>query len=135
MGKTKKFRRLKLVRQALQILDLYRGEDQKPDDYIFPFLNSKLDYSNPTVLARQLSSKTTIINTNLKTLAKKVKINKTISSHIARHSFADVARKKRIDLYDISEAVGHSSLRVTEQYIASFDDNSLDNAMDKIFGE
>lgn len=66
-----------------------------------------------------------------------MKINKTISSQIARHSFADVAGKKGIELYDISIALGHSSLRVivTEQYSATFDDNSLDNAMDKIFGE
>jgi len=135
MGKTKKFRRLKLVRQAQAILKLYRNPSTQLEHYIFPFLDNETDYSNPKYLMNQVSSKTTIINKNLKELAKKTKITKNISSHIARHSFADVARKKGIELYDISKALGHSSLSITEHYLAAFDDTTLDNAMDKIFND
>ncbi len=134
MGKTQQFRRLKLVKQAQQILDLYRTPETKPDNYIFPFLSNDIDYSNEKYLMRQLSSKTVIFNNNLRILAERTGINKKISSHIARHSFADIARKKGMELYDISKALGHSSLSITEQYLAHFDDSSLDDAMARVFG-
>ncbi len=70
----------------------------------FLFSAMTADYSNTKYLMRQLSSKTVIVNKNLGILAERTGINKKISSHIARHSFADIARKKGIELYDISKA-------------------------------
>lgn len=133
MGKAKKFRRLKLVKQAQVVLDLYRDDSNLLTDFIFPFLKSRIDYSDGNFLKKQVSSKTTIINKNIKELSMKTGINKNISSHIARHSFADMARKKGMKLYDISKVLGHSSLSITERYLENFDDTSLDNAMDEIF--
>ena len=52
---------------------------------------------------------------------------------MACQSFAEIARIKGVPLYDISKALGHSSLANTEQYLSSFDENSLKNAMAKIF--
>ena len=66
-------------------------------------------------------------------LAQKAEINKKLTYHFARHSFAEIARTKGVPLYDISKTLGHSSLAITEQYLSSFDENSLKNAMDKIF--
>ena len=63
----------------------------------------------------------------------KAGIDKKLTSHVARHSFAEIARTKGVPLYDISKALGHSSLAITEQYLSSFDENSLKNAMEKIF--
>jgi len=134
MGKTKQYRRLKLVRQAQEILKIYRSPDNQPTHFIFPFLCKDTDYSNDKFLHSQLGSKSSQINRNLKILAKKTEISKNISSHLARHSFADIARKKGIAIYDISKALGHSSIRVTEKYLSDFDDTTLDDAMDKIFG-
>ena len=133
MKKTNQYRKLKLVNQALEILNLYRNENNKPTDLIFPFLDNTVDYSNNKFLMQQISSKTSIINGKLKILARKTEINKNITSHVARHTFADLARKKGMKLYDISKALGHSSLKITEQYLANFDDDSLDDAMDKLF--
>lgn len=133
MGKTKQHRRLKLVRQAQKILDIYRSDENKPTDFIFPFFSNQIDYSDENFLHCQLGSKSSMINRNLKTLAKRAEISKNISSHLARHSFADIARKKGIAIYDISKALGHSSIRVTEKYLTDFDDSTLDDAMDKIF--
>lgn len=133
MGKTKRYRRLKVVTKAQNILDIYRTEEVDLEDYIFPFLSNDVDYSNSKFLAKQLSAKTTIFNTNLKKLSNRTGITKNISTHIARHSFADIARKKGMSIYDISKALGHSSLGITERYLSDFDDNSLDDAMEDLF--
>ncbi len=134
MGKTQQFRRLKIVRQAQAILDLYRTDNINPEGFVFPFLCDDTDYSDAEFLMRRLASKTTTINCYLKKLAVRAGINKTITSHIARHSFADVARQRGMKLYDISKALGHSSLSITETYLSNFDDRSLDSAMDELFG-
>ena len=133
MGKTKQYRRIKLVKQAKGILDCYRPEVINPEYFIFPFLKNDIDYSNEKFLMTQISSKTVIVNKHLKELANKIETKKKITSHIARHSFADIARKKGMKLYDISKALGHSSLAITEKYLANFDDSTLDDAMDNLF--
>ena len=66
MGKTKQYRRIKLVKQAKGILDLYRNSEIKSDDFIFPFLKNDVDYSNEKFLMTQISSKTVIVNKHLK---------------------------------------------------------------------
>ena len=63
-----------------------------------------------------------------------IKTPKKISSHIARHSFADYARIKGIGIYDISKLLGHSSISVTERYLASLDISSSSESMKKLFG-
>ena len=94
MGKTKQFRRLKLLKQAQQILDIYRDDSYQLSDFIFPFLKNDVDYSDAKYLNKQISSKTTILNKHLRELSEKTGIDKKISTHIARHSFADMVRKK-----------------------------------------
>jgi len=75
-----------------------------------------------------LSGRTPKINEHLKTIARKVEIDKKLTSHVARHSFAEIARVKGVPLYDINKALSHSSLAITEQYLSSFDESSLKNA-------
>lgn len=53
--------------------------------------------------------------------------------HTARHSFADMGRKKKASTYDISKILGHFSLNVTENYLSKFDTQSEDEAMKLIY--
>ena len=53
--------------------------------------------------------------------------------HTARHSFANIARQKNANVYDISKALGHSNLKITETYLAKFDTTSQDATMKKVF--
>jgi len=130
MFKTKKLHSLVLKEKPLAILDTYRGGD---NEYIFPFLSSKFDYSDPVFLHNQIGAKTALINKYLKQLAIKAEISKNITTHTARHSFADIARQKTDNLYNLSKTLGHSSLKVTESYLASFDEQAVDDTLDKMF--
>lgn len=56
-----------------------------------------------------------------------------LSFHVARHSFANIARQKKANVYDISKALGHTSLKITETYLSKFDTTSQDETMKQVF--
>ena len=56
-----------------------------------------------------------------------------LAFHIARHSFANIARQKNANVYDISKALGHSSLSITETYLSKFDVESQDATIKRVF--
>ena len=60
-------------------------------------------------------------------------IDANISFHVSRHSFANYANKKGMDLYSISKALAHSDLKTTQQYLDSFDEEKLDKSMNELF--
>jgi integrase len=130
MFKTKKLHSLILKEKPLAILEKYRNSGAS---FIFPFLSDRFDYSDPVFLHNQIGSKTALINSYLKDIATMAKIGKNVTTHTARHSFADIARQKTDNIYNLSKTLGHSSLKVTEAYLASFDDQAVDDTLDKMF--
>lgn len=149
MGKNHKFRELILVSQAKKILSYYFKEDAKATDYIFPLLDNSAQYSKAITQAdkdtlslalkkklfNQVSTYNALINKYLKKIAEQAKIEKNISLHIARHSFAKVAKLEGIDNYVLKGMLNHSSLKTTEIYMKDFDNTSADKAMTTIFQE
>ncbi|HEY5591129.1 MAG TPA: site-specific integrase [Paludibacter sp.] len=133
MFKTNRVISLILKNRPLSILDLYRTINTKEDDFIFPFFKNYIEYSNPLFLHNQISSKTALINKYLKQIATKVEISKNLTTHTARHSFADIARQKTDNIYNLSKTMAHSNLKVTEAYMASFDDKAVDDTLGSIF--
>jgi site-specific recombinase XerD len=57
----------------------------------------------------------------MKAIAGKTGINKPVTTYTARHSFATVLKRNGASLEFISESLGHSDIRTTENYLASFD--------------
>jgi site-specific recombinase XerD len=135
MGKTGHFKSIKLNSESLEIIKQYKKRGAKPEDYLFPILDEGTDYSDSEFLRKRLDAKASGINTALKKLAKSCKLNKRLHFHSSRHSFANIARIKKADLYSISKALGHKSLKVTEIYLASFDEQSLDETMEMVLGK
>jgi integrase len=135
--KTKKRHDVRLPKEALMILDYYKALDKKPHSYVFPFLDNKLlkQATDDDKYRRLIESKTSQVNTNLKKLSVRVGINKNISTHVSRHSFAENARKKTGDIYAISKALGHSNISITEAYFAQEARNDTDRLSDLLFGE
>jgi len=60
-------------------------------------------------------------------------IEARITSHVARHSFADYARRRIKDITIVRDLLGHSSVNVTESYLRSFDDEDLVTSMLDLF--
>ena len=116
-----------------RILDLYRNSDKGSTDYIFPILKKKI--TDPMYLRKRIASNNTMVNKRLKKIAKKAGIESNISFHVSRHSFAQFALTKGMDLYSISKALGHSDLKITEEYLKSFDEELLDKSMGALFSK
>lgn len=147
MGKNHKTRDIKLPKQALDILELYRKDDSRPTDYIFPLLDNNAIYAKAVtqseidvlpseiknLLFNQISSKTAIINKYLKKIAVCAGINKNISFHIARHSFAKIAKEKGISTDVIQNILGHSKEETTKRYMGEIDNSECDKTMEKLF--
>lgn len=133
MDKTGGFKSVMLIPKAIEILEAYKNKGSKLSDYIFPLIDSNADLVKPDVIFNQISSKTALINKYLKKIAILADIEKPLTTHIARHSFSDIARKRGANIYDISKMLGHSSIKITEAYLASIDiesqDSSHSNAM------
>jgi integrase len=135
MSKTGTGKNIHLLKPALAILDKYRPDAPDKEAFIFPILKAGLDYSDELFLKQQISSKNVIVNRNLKILSNMAQIEENVSFHVARHSFADYARTSGMDIYNISKALGHADITITQSYLKSFDETSLDKEMNKLFGQ
>ena len=149
MGKTMKDRNIKLHQKPLDILKLYYREGSKPSDYIFPLLDNEAPYAKavtqeqkatlPPDLIKKLNdttnAKNSLINKYLDKIAKQAEIEKKITFHIARHSFAKVAKDNKVDNNHLKELLGHSNLKITEGYMGNFETEATDSVMASIFGE
>lgn len=128
-GKSKVVHQIKLVEACAVLL----GEYLEGEGYLFPFIrNREYDTESLTV---EVKNRTSIINRNLKKLASMAGIDKNISSHIARHTFASIADKKLGgDLKDLQAMLGHSSRTMTEIYIRDLRKyDEMDDVADKVF--
>lgn len=147
MGKNHKMRDLILIPQAKAILDCYHIEDKQRDEYIFPLLDDTKGYAKAvtqdekdtmsvelkTALFNDISAKTALLNKYLKEIAGEADIEKHLSFHVSRHSFAKLAKDKGTNSGVVQGLLAHSSLKTTEGYMGQFDTSVEDAAMEKIF--
>ncbi|MFP5040476.1 tyrosine-type recombinase/integrase [Parasediminibacterium sp. JCM 36343] len=120
---------VKVPNKALAIIEKYTKPDGNTNDYIFPMLANDLDAKNPRVLDNALSSATAYINKNLKLIATKLNLDKPLSFHISRHTWATRALRKGISIDKVSKLMGHANIRETQIY-AKIVSSELDKAMD-----
>jgi integrase len=121
-----------LTDSSNKILDFYRPNKINNSQFIFPILSQEKSLYSSKQLYNDISSKNAMINSTLKDLAKLAEIKKKISFHISRHSWADLARKGKMDIYSISKALRHSNITTTENYFKSLDDETLATEINRI---
>ena len=134
MMKSGKPKSVKLKQRARQILARYQAVTPQLGPFVFPLLDPTLDYSDPFFLRKKVHSKTASVNLRLKQLANAAEIETKVTTHVARHSFADLARRKSNGNVDaVRRSLGHSKLQTTQTYLDSFDQDAEDGLMDIVF--
>lgn len=103
-----------------EIVDKY---DTEGSCYLLPIIKI------PNVNERkQYESSLRLINNKLKDIAKAVNLRMPLSTYVARHSWASIARSRNIPLSVISEGMGHDSEMTTQIYLSSLDTSVIDRA-------
>ncbi|MCD4737485.1 MAG: tyrosine-type recombinase/integrase [Bacteroidales bacterium] len=62
------------------------------------------------------------INKYVDRIAKGVGITKKVTMYTARHSFSTILKRSGASIEYISESLGHSNIKTTENYLDSFED-------------
>lgn len=128
------------IRDALLTEFLIAYAQHHSEKPIFNFKENK-DY-NKLDLTLKKESANALVNKELKNVFKELKI-RVVSFHHARHAFANIARLSadkdstnpmKWDIYRISRALGHSSIKVTETYLKGFESSEITSAMDSLIG-
>lgn len=68
------------------------------------------------------------INKQLKKLGEMLGLSIPLTTYVARHAWASIAKSKNIPIATISEALGHDSEKTTMIYLASLDTSGVDKA-------
>ncbi len=132
MGKTGDRHTILLVPQAREILAHYRNGESDPQSFVFPILYGR-DITTPEKLEKARGRANALVNKHLRQLASHAGIEKRLTTHVARHSFADMVRKKGENIYDISKSLAHKKSDTTAGYLARFDVGALDAMMTRVF--
>ena len=111
------------LRLGMKYLVQYSNRKENQNKFIFPFLRG---LENEVGVRRwnKISSSTTIVNKNLKKISQRYGI-RHFSSHYSRHTFTSLSKDMGVDIYDLKNWLGHTSIRTTEGYINSVDSSGV----------
>ncbi len=122
--KTKKQIIIPLQDKAVEIIKKYSNEHSP---YLFPVLSSF--HKTEAQVANRLHKVLAKVNKHLKDIGDKLKLPLPLTTYVARHSYATVLKRAGVSTAIISESLGHSSEKITQTYLDSFDNEQIGNAM------
>lgn len=128
--KTKKHVSVQIHEQLQLLIDKYKDT---PGVYLLPFMNKYHGKYTEHEIFKQIGSCTALINRFLDKVCRQAGIDKKVSTHIARHSFATHADKVVLDKRHISKALGHSKFSMTENYLSDLRDDEIDGSMSEVY--
>ena len=123
--KTSKLINLPLQEEALMVLKMYKDSSK---GYLFPILSN--EHKSEQQKLNRLHKVITKVNRALKAIGEELNIPIKLTTYCARHSYATVLKRAGVATSIISESLGHSSERVTQIYLDSFENNQIDKAME-----
>ena len=126
--KTGRTLRVLLSPEALQLVHMVSNKDEN-SPYLFPILRSK---DGTEAAYKEYQSALRRFNYQLSALKTHLNMSSHLSSYSARHTWATMAYYCEIHPGIISEAMGHSSINVTETYLKPFNDKKIDEANEKV---
>lgn len=125
--KTHKLIRLPLQSKAQEIIERYRQDGAL---FLFPILSAfhKTEQQQRNRVHKVISK----VNERLKEVGKELEIPIDLTTYVSRHSFATVLKREGVSTSIICESLGHSSEKVTQIYLDSFENSQIDAAMQNL---
>lgn len=119
-SKTGRPLQVEVTDQIQKIMDRYSSDSI----YVFDMIEGDTPYD----LYKSYKNAYVRLNRNLKQIAQQLSLGVNLTSYVARHSWANIAKQKGIPIAIISEGMGHSSERLTRIYLKDFDSSVIDDA-------
>ena len=95
-----------------ELMEIFNRHHTTEGVYLFPFLNKEA-VVNEIIIGNKLA----YINKFIKEVCKYAGILKKVSSHVARHTYTDIALQvSGGNIYQVQQSLGHSSVKTTEIY-------------------
>ena len=116
----------------------YRQQKSKEEFHYLPLTKSALEIveslkksHKSNLIFWKLPSSTSYSNRQIKDWVKDAGINKNISWHCGRHTFACLLLEENVSLFTVSKLLGHSSISITEIY-AKIINKTKEDAISKL---
>ena len=117
---------IKITPEIRALIDSFAGDVQN-SAYVFPIIR---DDGRPPRLQYESAERSQ--NYRLKKLAVMAGVDKAISTHWARHTWASIGKQSNLSVRVISECLGHTSEKTTRIYLDSLDNKLLDEANETV---
>lgn len=111
---------------AQKIIKQYAGEC-KNSIYLLPIITEVGEEGH-----KQYRSALRLYNKHLHQISKLLNLGITLTSYVARHSWATTAQDTDVPIAVISTSMGHASEKVTYVYLDSFENKKLSDANKKV---
>lgn len=125
MGKSGDIINIGQTDEAKRILNYYKGSKS---EYLIPVLSTDKSVS----LYQRIKKAEARINKALKQIVNAAEINIKLSTHVARHTWAELARGSGVSMDFIQEAFGHEDQRTTRVYTKGFSNPVMDEMNKKV---
>lgn len=120
---------VRIPKEAVPLMKRFRGTGDE-SVYLFPILPGAKEEGRELYRSYLLALRE--FNKGLARLAAELLPGTKVSSYTARHTWATLAYYQGTPVGIISEAMGHSSVRVTETYLKPFGNKRIDRENNKL---
>lgn len=120
---------LAVTPQMQSILDRYRPAEGE-SDFLFPTLRGFGRNAEAEYRAYRATLRAT--NRALSKISDMMSLEVPLTTYVARHTWATNAKKSRIPIPVIQEALGHTSIRTTEIYLQHFETGMIDRINERL---
>lgn len=123
-SKTKQLLKLSICNELAQMIAKYRSSST----YVFGLIDS----SSSKSIYQQYQASYNLIYDNLHRLGQMIGLPTPLTLHVARHSWASIAKEIGVPTGCISEGLGHTSERTTKIYLRDLEQTVLDLVNEQI---
>lgn len=123
-NKTHQWLQVTLTKPLKALIRKYKNDSE----YIFPIIKT----SSVQSVYNQYKQALIKINSNLKQIGKMADVSIPLTTYVARHTWATLAKEIGVPISMISEGLGHTSEKTTQIYLREFDRNRLDHVFAKV---
>lgn len=117
--KTGQLIRIRIEPCIQNIIDKYSND--MSSDYVFPILEKRLKSVKYNTSLKNL-------NNSLLKISELLSLDPPVTTYVARHTWATMARRGGVPVSTISECMGHTSEKTTQIYLSSIEQKSIDDA-------